>query len=372
MSTEPEKKTEEGFSLKEFFKKIKKPLFVVIFILINVVVIALTAISEFGNSENALKFAEVKINWWLIIPAALCFGIAIKIEVSKYVMMMHEAGKISGHNKLVKAWKTARRTVLLGKYYDNITPAAIGGQPFQIYYMHKHGGLSEGMSTTIPIIGMISNQIGFLIVAAVTFLIGSLSINNAALMATACFGLLFYAFWPIAIMIATFLPGTTAELITIFVKFFAKIHLIKDRDAAIKKVQNGVNDYAKCVRQILKTHGLFSKTILMSIAFHVLVSSIPFFVLTAFGGQVDFLPCFVTTVAVTSAVYFVPTPGNAGAAEGTFFLVFSALSSGYVFWAMLVWRFFSYYIYIIMGINVYIAMHFEKKRKLKNEKQKSD
>jgi uncharacterized protein (TIRG00374 family) len=101
--------------------------------------------------------------------------------------------------------------------------------------------------------------------------------------------------------------------------------------------------------------------------FHILISSIPFFVLTAFGGSVDFLPCFVTTVAVTSAVYFVPTPGNAGAAEGTFYVVFSALSRGYVFWAMLVWRFFSYYIYIIMGPIIYFKMHLERKKEERNK-----
>ena len=118
----------------------------------------------------------------------------------------------------------------------------------------------------------------------------------------------------------------------------------------------------KTVKKILKTRGLFLKTLVLSVAFNFLVSMIPFFVLTAFGGNVDFLPCFVTTVAVTSAVYFIPTPGNAGAAEGAFFIVFSALSSGYVFWAMLIWRFFSYYIYIIMGPIIYFAMHLEKKR----------
>ena len=228
--------------------------------------------------------------------------------------------------------------------------------------MHKNGGVSEGMATTIPIIGMISNQIGFLIVAAITFLFGSLSINNAALIATACFGLLFYAFWPIMIMIAAFLPNATSEIITVGVRLLAKLHIVKNKAATIKKARDGVSEYAKCVKKILKTRGLFLKTILISILFHILVSMIPFFVLTAFGGEVDFLPCFVTTVAVTSAVYFIPTPGNAGAAEGTFYVVFSALSSGYVFWAMLTWRFFSYYIYIIMGPIIYLVMHFEKKR----------
>ncbi len=359
----------EEFSLKDALKKIKKPALTIGFILINVIVIAVTAFSEFGNSENAAKLSEVQINWWFLIPATVCFLIAITFEVYKYVLMMREAGKKHIKDKSSNIWQIARRTVLLGKYYDNITPAAIGGQPFQIYYMHKNGGMSEGMSTTIPIIGMISNQIGFIIIAVFAFLFGSLSINNAVLMATACFGLIFYAFWPIAIMIATFLPGTTAELINLIVKFLAKIHVVKDKEAAIKKVSDGVNDYAKCVKQILKTPGLFAKTIAISVVFHFLISIIPFFVLTAFGGEVDFLPCLVTTIAVTSAVYFVPTPGNAGAAEGTFFLVFSALSSGYVFWAMLVWRFFSYYVYIITGPIIYLKMHLEKKKKAEIEKK---
>ena len=343
-------------------RKFRKPIFTILFILINVAVILITGFSEFGNSENAAKLSEVKINYGFLIPAAVCFIIAIKIEISKYVLMMRRAGKIENKTKKRKIWKTARRTVLLGKYYDNVTPAAVGGQPFQIYYMHKNGGVSEGMATTIPIIGMISNQIGFLIVAAITFLFGSLSINNAALIATACFGLLFYAFWPIMIMIAAFLPNATSEIITVGVRLLAKLHIVKNKAATIKKARDGVSEYAKCVKKILKTRGLFLKTILISILFHILVSMIPFFVLTAFGGEVDFLPCFVTTVAVTSAVYFIPTPGNAGAAEGTFYVVFSALSSGYVFWAMLTWRFFSYYIYIIMGPIIYLVMHFEKKR----------
>ena len=371
MSKEETKAPEaqDGVTAKNAFKKLKKPALTLAFIAINVAVIAITAFSEFGNSENAAQLSEVQINWWFLLPAAACFIVAITLEIHKYIMMMREAAKVNVKSQIKKVWRVARRTVLLGKYYDSVTPAAIGGQPFQIWYMHKNAGIGKGMATTIPIIGMISNQIGFIIVASVAFLFGSLSINNAVLMATACFGLLFYAFWPIAILIATFLPNTTAELINLIVRFLAKVHIVKDKEKAIKKVSDGVNEYAKCVKQILKTRGLFLREILLSVCFHLLISMIPFFVLTAFGGAVDFLPCLVTTIAVTSAVYFVPTPGNAGAAEGTFFVVFSALSSGYIFWAMLTWRFFSYYIYIIIGAIIYVRMHFEKKKNKTHEEK---
>ena len=347
-------------------KLLKKPLLIVLFVLINVAVIAITAMFEFGNSKNAAKLSNVKINWWFLIPAALCFIVAITVEIRKYVLMMWEMSGDKEHFDFKKARKVARRTVLLGKYYDNVTPAAIGGQPFQIYYMRKNSDLPPGVSTSVPIFGMIAGQLGFIIIAVLCFLFGSLSINNAVLIGTACFGLLFFAFWPVTVMIATFLPKGTTEIIGLLVKFLAKVRLVKNEDKTRKKVEYEVNEYAKCVRKILKTKGLFVKTVLMSVTFNTLIAMIPFFVLTAFGGQVDFLPCFVTTVAVTSAVYFVPTPGNAGAAEGTFFVVFSALSSGYVFWAMLIWRFFSYYIYIIMGPIIYYVMHLEKKREKNN------
>ena len=351
-------------------KVLKKPFLIVLFIVINVAVIAITAMSEFGNSENAVALSEVQLKWWFLLPAVLCFVVALTLEIHKYVLMIKEMTLSNVKFDRKRARTVARRTVLLGRYYDNITPAAVGGQPFQIYYMRKNSRLPKGASTAVPIFGMISGQIGFIIIAVICFLLGSMSINNAVLIGTACFGLLFYAFWPVVVMIATFLPKATAEIIGLFVKFLAKIHVVKDKKKAIKQTEDEINGYAGSVRRILKTKGLAAKTIIISVIFHILISMIPFFVLTAFGGNVDFLPCFVTTVAVTSAVYFVPTPGNAGAAEGAFFVVFSALSSGYVFWAMLVWRFFSYYIYIIMGPIIYFRMHLERKREADEKNKK--
>lgn len=350
---------------KKTKKSKKKYLLTALFILINIIVIAITAFSEFGNNENAAKLSDVTFNFWMLIPAIACFIFAINLEIGKYVLMMRKTCGYNGRGDLRKARRIARRTVLIGRYYDNITPAAIGGQPFQIYYMNK-SKVPKGYSTTIPIIGMISGQIGFIIIAILSFLFGSFTVNNATLIATACFGLIFYAFWPIAVLIATFLPKGTSELIGVGVKFLAKIHVVKDKEKAIKKAEDGVNEYATCIKNILKTRGLLLRTIIVSVLFHVLISSIPFFVITAFGGNVDYLSCFVITVAVTAAVYFVPTPGNAGAAEGTFYFVFSSLGGGYVFWAMLTWRFFSYYIYIIMGAISYFFMHLDKTNQSKD------
>ncbi len=344
----------------------KKTLAFVVFILLNAIVIAVTASSEFGNSTEAAKLSEVKLNWWLLIPAVICFVVAITLDINRYVLMIRKMrGKDEKKAKLTDVWKVARRTVLLGKYYDSVTPAAIGGQPFQIYYMRKNSGLSHGASTSIPLVGMIANQIGFLIIAISCFLFSGIMYTKPALMVTAWIGLLFFAFWPIMVAGVSFFPKATTKFLKWLVKVLAKLHVVKKRDKALDKIEDEVSGYAKSVKVILKEKGLFFRVIIMSVAYNALIMMIPFFVLTAFGGDVRFIECFALSVAVTSAVYFVPTPGNTGAAEGTFFLVFSALSTGYVFWAMLFWRFFSYYIYIIIGPIIYFFMQLEKRRDTK-------
>lgn len=342
-------------------KNKKRPLMVALLVLLNIGVIAATALAEFGNSKNAADLSEIKINWWLLLPAAFCFVFAISLEIFKYVIMIKEMYKGNGKYNAKQAIKTASRTVLLGKYYDNITPAAVGGQPFQIYYMRKHSGLEKGASTSIPIFGMITGQIGFLIIAIFCFVFGRNYISNPALLMTAWFGLLFFAFWPIVVACATIFPRQTTAFIQWVVNLLASIKLVKNREAATSKAEFEISEYVKSVKMIIKIRKLPILTIFCSICFNAFTASIPFFVLKAFGGDADYLICFVTTIAVMAAVYFVPTPGNAGAAEGTFFLVFSALSSGYIFWAMLTWRFFSYYIYIIMGPIIYSRMHLESK-----------
>ena len=335
---------------------------ILLFVLLNITVIGITAIIEFGNSREAAELSDIKINGWFLLPATFCFLGALFIDIYKYKMMMKKMSFDQKCDNNKEVYKIARRTVLLGKYYDNITPAAVGGQPFQIYYMRKNSDLPNGLSTSIPIFGMISTQIGFMIIALCCFIFGGITKDNPALIITAFIGLLFYAFWPLMIVGFSFFPNSTIRLIKFIVKILAKVRLLKNREKTLEKVENEVREYTNSVKTILRTRGLFKKTIVISIIYNFLVASIPFFVLNAFGGNVGFWHSFVTTIAVMAAIYFVPTPGNSGAAEGAFFVVFSALSSGYVFWAMLVWRFFSYYIYIILGLIIYLRMNLEKRQ----------
>lgn len=353
---------------KQKKKSWKKTLAIVAFIILNIAVIVATAVNEFGNSTNAAQLSEVQLNGWFLIPAVLVFVIASVANLYKYVIMIRKGSKEGGEMSRRDVWKLSWRVVMLGKYYDNITPAAIGGQPFQVYYMHKNSSLKAGDATSIPIVAMVVGQIAFLILAIVFFLVGNPMADNPVLMVPAWLGLLFFAFWPVMMFGINFFPNATAKFINFFVRILARLKIVKNRDEAVKKVETETNEYVKSVKKIMKTRGLFLQTIILAVIYQFFIAAIPFFVLRAFGGNVGFIECLSTTLAVTSAVYFIPTPGNAGAAEGTFYLVFSVLSAGYVFWAMLIWRFFTYYIYIILGGFTFLSINMEKRKKLERGK----
>lgn len=339
-------------SKKEKKPNIKKRILITIFVLFNAAVILWTALSEFTDKNNAAKFSDIDINGWIILLALLSFLIATSAEIGKYVLMMKRCCNIVD-------LRTATRTFLLGRYYDNITPAAVGGQPFQFMFMKKHG-IQSGFSTIIPVVSLISTQLGFLIIAIPTFIIlgGKISIG---LLGSGCLGLIFYAFFPVSLILATFFRNSVSKIVIWGVKLLSKIHIIRDREETIKKTEKTLDLYSNCIKTIFKDKKLAFSVIGLSILFQFFISTIPFFVLKAFGGNIDFPTCFVTTISISSAIYFIPTPGNAGAAEGSFFFVFNSLTSGYVFWAMLFWRFFSYYSYILIGVIIYSLIAYEKR-----------
>ena len=354
---------------KDKKKKIRKIILTILCIIFSAGVIIATAVNEFSGGNNAANLSEVHLNGWFLIPATLCFLLMIFLEYAKYALMIHKSVP-KGSFTRKELWKLSFRTVMLGRYYDNITPAAVGGQPAQILQMRRTGKISNGMATAIPIFSMISGQVTFLLIAIPCFVFSGILFQYPLLATAAWIGLLFYAFWPVMVVGTMFFPKPTAKFINLIVRFLAKLKVIKNRDEAIQKVETGVADYAKDVKLIIKKPGVGGWVMVMSFFSNMLLSFIPFFVLITFGGNMDFGECFLMTTAVRAAVYFAPTPGNAGVAEGTFYIVFSRLSTGYVFWAMMLWRLFSYYIYIIVGPLIYLSMHFEKKRKEKHDHAK--
>ena len=142
-----------------------------------------------------------------------------------------------------------------------------------------------------------------------------------------------------------------------------------------QKVINYVEDYQNIMREYVKNPKDFFIEFLSALLRIVVVYSLPFFIYCVFSGFTSglYFKFFVMGVLVDLASSFIPLPGGSGMNEVSFSLMFGLyFEAGPLFWAMLLWRFFTYYAYLLIGLGVItydVAYGNRKYRWLKVEKQ---
>ncbi len=325
--------------------KKKKHIWTVLFVLINIAVIAWTAINEFSGKpagEIGLRFTKRAV--FYLGCTGLCLVVLLMAESLKYLLMMRSLGeKVS--------FRIAFETAALGKYYDCITPSGAGGQPFQIMWLHKHG-YSDGAASAMTIAGYVTMQAGFIILAIYVF-IAWRSVELDALRFTAYAGLFLFSLIPCALVLFSLMPRTIKRIVSAAIRLCGRMKIVKNPEESTEKVLGMLDSYHSSLAVVAKDKLAMCSILLLSLIYRIALCCMPFFVLKMFGVQVDFFNIFASIVYIYATIALVPTPGNAGAAEGAFYLVFSAMRSDGVFWAMLIWRLFCHYSFIVIGAVIY-------------------
>ena len=131
-----------------------------LFIIFIVGVLVYTAYQDFFSpnaSKDYLTTTELKeifSNGYLYLVVGFsCLFIGFLFKGLKNVVMCKLLTK-KAH------FRTSMETAIIGTYYNNVTPLAVGGQPFEIYHLSKHG-VHGGVASAIPIVSFFVNQISF-------------------------------------------------------------------------------------------------------------------------------------------------------------------------------------------------------------------
>ncbi len=322
-------------------KKRNKVILTVLFVLINISAIVITGIIEFTKETPEHIVFDNNMVW--LIGAFGCIASAVFFETYKYCFMMRHT---TGGVRIKHAFQTA----VLGKYYDNITPSGAGGQPFQMYYLSKQG-YAPGIAGAMPVLGFLSMQLGFCLVFFLLVCINAHAVPTA-LHVMAYVGILFYLLVPMAIILFNFYPKTVTRILAWGVRVLGKLKILKDPEKSQAKMVSSLEEYRTALSEMAKVKGLIVKVMLIGIAYQVSLMSTPFFVLRAFGSPVTYLDALTLTAYIYAGIAYIPTPGNAGAAEGTFYTIFRNLNSN-TFWGMAIWRFLTYYLFLLLGVGVY-------------------
>ncbi len=278
------------------------------------------------------------------------------VESSKYAYMLKVyTGKFR--------FRVAVKTMLLGKYYDGITPLSTGGQPFQIYYLHKKK-IPSGAANVIPVARYVVS-IFFLSVLSVVLL--SLTPRyvpqdtvGTTMLIISWISLGINILFPLALTLFSLFPKPSKKFILIIVNLLHKLRIVKRKYRTSIKFVREMREYSDCLKQFWKQLYKFIPLMFLCILESLLFVTLPFFVVIAIANvtpSVELVMQIACLVIITRyTALLVPTPGNTGAMEAAGSLVFVTVQGiGAVLgWTVLVWRFFTYYGYILSGIGINI------------------
>ena len=364
----PETEVKDAQSARK--QRILKIVFTVLFVVVMVAIITYTAVHDFSGQNVSLSrvFEMIGDNWYYLLVLLGIYIFLVLMEAGKIFIMI---GKTTGKFKP----EVSLNCAILGRFYDYITPFGSGGQPFQIYYLATHG-VEGGAAGAIPIGSMFFTQFSFFACAIVSFIVGvSEDIVPLYMQIIAYFGSFCYIIVSLVLVIFSFLPKTGYKIIAWGTKVCTKLKICKNPDKWIAKGNQAIDNNKRNMAIILKSKRVLIACTLMSLLFVIARASMPYFSLLLFSDALPagYTPGWDMWFEITRVTFFiecvitiVPTPGNSGAADGTFYGLFHSILSavaGATFTCMMVWRIYSYYLYLVVGLVVLIGVKIAAQRR---------
>lgn len=339
---------------KEHKKDKKSILGSLILLLVNIILVAYIVVSYLTNGDS-VKFEDLKgiqINYLYLFACFALLAAVLLLDSFRYYRLIYNFSK-------VKSFRVSYLVSSYGKYYDYVTPFGSGGQPFQIYFLHK-SNLDGDSSVSVPIARFLFNHMSLLLLFIFSITYGL--INNII-----NFDLVFYL--GVVAFIGNFIfigliffvslkKDLSYKLCIFFVKIFKKLHLIKNYEDTCIKLENTLNKYQYNLKKINSNKKEFFIQILTGLLTIILNYTFVYLIYLAFSSNmnnnVGFIQIITSMVICEMISSVMPLPGGTGAAEFSFISLFTgwfAFSNGknIVVWAMLIWRCFTYYFYILQG-----------------------
>ena len=242
---------------------------------------------------------------------------------------------------------------IIGLYYSNITPGASGGQPMQVNYMRK-AGVPVGNGTTAVTIRLIANQFMVCLLSLLSLLFNRSFVYTqleGAIWFVRVGWLINFAVVPLVLM-AAFCPELIRKLAVGLIGLFARLRLVKDRDAFMEKVNGVLDTYYTAIHDLLRSPAQILLQCLLSGLSMLALTGAVVFAYYAFGmsGTPWYQVLTLSLLLFVSASY-TPLPGASGAQEGGFLYYFrNIFTGGTIGLALLAWRFFTYYIALFVGV----------------------
>ena len=324
-------------------------------------------------------------NWIYVVFGCLCMCCYIALEAFNIGRMLKHLGEKSTYLRNIKY-------AMIGIFFSAITPAASGGQPMQIYYMHKDG-ISIG-SSSLTLLTNITCAIFATIVISLVNLIFNYQYMTPGLMIFFIFGTIINAIAVVLFAIAIFSQKTLDKLLQIaknmLKKFtYGRMKKIKNGESQnkksiiskihnkhekrIKKIEEHVNKYKENAQYLKENKLIIFKTIIIYFIQYTFSYSITYFAYMAIPLKEHVHSWFELTTLqsiVFATVSGIPSPGAVGVSEAAYIgLLGQLVPEEYLNSVLLLSRVMNFYLFVFLAAIVVIyAMIKVSKMDRKNKK----
>ena len=302
---------------------------------------------DFINIFGALLHASMP---WLIL-GIICMLIFWFLEAQIYYSILR---KYTTDISLGQMFKLTLAT----QFFNGITPFSTGGQPFQIYILNNESKLGLGEITSASVQNFIIYQLALVIYCLVALVIHIF--HPILLFGKYSTAIIFVGFVLNFLVIGFLFFISINQRFLNFVSsaglnFMVKIRLIKNREKSLNKLLSFTKSFSDNMKLLKNDPALLLQGLVLNALRLTIFYMIAYFVCRALGlddiSMIEAILASAYTMLITSIV---PLPGASAGAEFGFLVFFSSFIAGPVATAiMLVWRFITYYIGLILGFLVF-------------------
>lgn len=242
------------------------------------------------------------------------------------------------------------KITVIGTFFNGITPFSSGGQPAQIVFMQRRG-ISVGEATAMLVSRFLVYQ-GVVTLLGVVAIFGAYplmvdSISNLAILAF--FGFILNSAVLFFLILFSLSPRITEKLIKGLIWLLHKVKVSKDAKTATEKALRELQFFHSSMHELAGRPFIMIIAVLTTFMQLACMISIPYFVSLSIGISLNYFEITAVQLILFLVVSLIPTPGASGVSEGGYLVFFGPFFGDAIGAALLIWRFFSYYINIIVG-----------------------
>ena len=321
-------------------------------IFISIVVLSIVAVL-FVSIDSATFKMLLNADRTMLFYAAILVLLMWCLDALKFVCLAKAAGESLSFRKTLGV-------VWINYFGSAITPMQSGGGPFQIYLLYR-SGVSVGKLVAITLVRTL--QVLFLLAMVVPFSLlaePEFFSKHCILRYFVFYVIVFISITAFLLVVSVLRPQWIKRWSNGFLVRMKKIGVLKPKRLlrAARWINREIDSYSVNIRLFFSTGKKWSFISVFIAVAHlwVYLSIMPCLIL-AMGFDVQYMQCMLAESLLLFFLYFVPTPGGSGAAEGGAAAVFALFVPWNLAGVMAVaWRLLSEYTGVALGTVIAIRL----------------